>query len=65
MNFEDAGPRMADTLSLVDDDIRAVYINRGYHGGEPMLAQLAKEIRKLREVVEYSQKKLDRNGKKA
>ena len=42
-----------DELSLVDDDIREIFENRGnYFIGTPLVAQLIKEIRLLRMQLE-------------
>jgi len=48
-------PALPDTLSLCDDEIKAIFEGKAYDVSLPIQAQLVKEIRLLREtIVRYS-----------
>jgi hypothetical protein len=44
-------PALPDTLSICDDEIKAIFVGKSYDVGLPIQAQLVKEIRLLRETI--------------
>jgi len=44
-------PKLPDTLSLCDDEIKAIFEGKAYDVSLPIQAQLIKEIRLLRETI--------------
>lgn len=44
-------PELPDTLSICDDEIKAIFQGKSYDVGLPIQAQLIKELRLLRESI--------------